>query len=127
MRWERQPKHEEAVLRRLPPDYPEAAIPKVYYGYEGDEEVLHALISREEIAIGDWRWHISVSAEGRVPAWEELAASGHELRPGVPFVVGVPPKSWWINVHPHVLHLYESKDQPLLDQWRSERRGDRPT
>jgi hypothetical protein len=39
----------------------------------------------------------------------------------------VPPRSWWINVHPHVLHLYEIKDMALTAQWRAEARGDRPT
>jgi hypothetical protein len=93
---------------------------------------LFALVSRDEIAPTDWRWHISVrygdpGENGRVPLWEELVETGHALRPGVPFVVGVPPRSWWINVHPHVLHLYETRDHALVEQWRTERRGDRPS
>jgi hypothetical protein len=93
---------------------------------------LTALVSRDEIAAADWRWHVSVrygdpGENGRVPTWDELVETGHALRPGVPFVVGVPPRSWWINVHPHVLHLYETRDVALVEQWRSERRGDRPS
>jgi hypothetical protein len=93
---------------------------------------LFALVSRDEIAAADWRWHISVrygelGDNGRVPLWDELVETGHALRPGVPFVVGVPPRSWWINVHPHVLHLYETRDANLVEQWRSERKGDRPS
>jgi hypothetical protein len=93
---------------------------------------LTALMSRDPIADDDERWHISlrygdVGRDGRVPSWEELVATAHELRPGVPFVVGVPPRSWWMNVHPHVLHLWELRDRPLLEQWRAERQGDRPT
>jgi hypothetical protein len=111
-------------------------------GPQGDFECwrrgkLQAIVSRDDIAernnvlfgglIPDPRWHISLAHADRVPSWEELSRAGHELRPGVTFVVGVPPRSWWINVHPNVLHLYELKDQNLEDQWRFERRGDART
>lgn len=96
-----------------------------------DGKEYHAIVSRDPVGVGrkipDDRWHISVSAKNEVPPWQVMAAVGHELRPGVPFVIGVPPKSWWINVHEFTLHLWELKDQNLLDQWRSERRGDGPT
>lgn len=93
---------------------------------------LFALVSRDEIAPADWRWHVSLrygnpGENGRVPTWEELVDAGHALRPGVCFVVGVPPRSWWMSVHPHVLHLYETRDGNLVEQWRAERRGDRPS
>jgi hypothetical protein len=89
--------------------------------------LLEALVSRDEIATGDLRWHVSLKHRDRIPTWEELVQAGHELRPGVVFVIAVPPRSWWINVHPHVLHLYEIKDMALTAQWRAEARGDRPT
>jgi hypothetical protein len=133
MRWVRQPEH-EAQLRPMFEDqgFPEASIPKVFYGFDGDTEVLHALVARDDLGTAgggapDWRWHISISAEGRVPAWSEVAEAGHDLRPGIVFVLGVPPKSWWINVHPNVLHLWEVRDDRLVDAWRSERRGDAPS
>jgi hypothetical protein len=89
---------------------------------------LTALVGREDLGDGD-RWHISIrygdpDANGRIPTWEELVAAAHELRPGVPFAIGIPPRSWWINVHPHVLHLYEIHDDALVAQWRAEARGD---
>lgn len=87
----------------------------------------HALVSRDEITEGDRRWHISVSGREDVPVWRDLVAIGHRLRPGIVFVVGVPPKSWWMNIHPNVLHLWEMKDAALIEQWRSESRGDTPT
>lgn len=93
-------------------------------------EPLHVLRGRENIgtaAAPVWRWHISVSAEGDVPRWADLVAVAHRLRPGVAFVVGVPPRSWWVNLHPNVLHLWEVDDAALLAQWRSEARGDTPT
>lgn len=92
-------------------------------------EPLHALIGREPLAPpdGDFRWHLSLSTDIRVPRWEELVTAAHDLRPGVPFAIGVPPKSWWINVHPHTLHLWEVRDDNLVNQWKREARGDKPT
>jgi hypothetical protein len=88
---------------------------------------LVALVSRDPIPHGGDRWHISVTHVSRVPTWSELTDAAHELRPGVVFVLGLPPKSWWINIHPYCLHLYETRDQPLIEQWRFEGRGDTPT
>ncbi len=127
----REPAHEHEVRKmyeRAGMD-PEAT-PVVFYGYDAaGRDRVHALVSREDLGVGvpDLRWHISVSAAGRVPSWEEVAHTCHSVRPGVPFVFGVPPKSWWLNIHPHVLHVWESKDANLLNSWRESRRGDTPT
>ena len=88
---------------------------------------LQALVGREPVVDDDYRWHISISGPGRVPTWEELAATAHELRPGVPMAIGIPPRSWWMNVHPHVLHLWELRDEHLIAEWRRNARGDQPT
>jgi hypothetical protein len=71
----------------------------------------------------DVRWHISLrygdrGINGRVPTWEELVQAAHDLRPGVCFVVGIPPRSWWMTVHPDVLHLIETRDEPLIQSFR---------
>lgn len=128
MIWRRQHEQErEAAAAYEREGMSALSVPRVFYGYVGGREVLHVLVSREEWSPGDDRWHVSVSAEGRVPTWEELSTAAHELRPGVGFVVSVPPRSWWVNVHPHVLHLTECKDQGLIDQWRVNARGDTPS
>ena len=88
---------------------------------------FHVLTSRDEIEDGDVRWHLSISGERNVPPWDVMVAIAHEARPGVCFVIGVPPRSWWMNVHPHVLHLWELKDGPLLDQWKAEAQGHVPS
>lgn len=93
---------------------------------------LTAILSRDELAPGDLRWHLSVrygdpGRDGRVPTWEELVRAAHELRPGVVFVVGVPPRSWWVNVHPDVLHLWEIRDKALTETWQAEGQGHQPT
>jgi hypothetical protein len=85
------------------------------------------LMGRELIADDDARWHISVAHPRRLPVWGDLVAIAHRLRPGVVFVVGVPPRSWWINVHPNCLHLWEMRDANLEAQWRAEAQGDTPT
>src|SRR3954462_14933609 len=88
---------------------------------------LTAFIGREPYGPGyddpDVRWHISVrygdpGVNGRIPTWEEIVQTAHELRPGVCFVIGIPPRSWWMNVHPHVLHLHETRDAALIQQFR---------
>lgn len=93
-----------------------------------------ALVNREPYghADDDWRWHISVRSgdpgvDGRVCTWEELVDTAHALRPGVPFVIGIPPRSWWMNHHPDVLHLVETRDEHLVETWRINAAGDRPT
>ncbi len=100
-----------------------AARPPTFY----KRGLLSAALNREPLGRGPERWHISVSHRDRVPTWEELVGAAHELRPGVGFVVSIPPRSLWMNVHPHVLHLVETHDPYLQAQWREDARGDRPT
>ena len=126
--WRRDPEWQALVtdrMRALGWDEEAAPLP---VALRQREQGLGALIGREpcpgELEL---RWHISVQAEGRVPDWAELVQTAHDLRPGVPFCVGVPPRSWWMNVHPNVLHLYELRDAPLLEAFRANARGDRPT
>lgn len=114
-----------------PPDFtawwkanqPDVPVPRVYAHPKG----MSALVGREPVADGDLRWHISLSYADRLPDWDDLVDAAHALRPGVPFVIGIPPRSWWINVHRYTLHLYETVDPHLLAQWREERRGDAPS
>jgi hypothetical protein len=91
---------------------------------------LLALVGRETW-LGDppdeRRWHISLSHKERIPNWEELVETAHDLRPGVPFCMGVPPRSWWMNVHPNVLHMWEPRDPALIIQWRMNATGQAPS
>ena len=98
---------------------PDAEVPRCYHHACG----LTALMGREPIARDDIRWHISLrygdpGVNGRIPNWDELVRTAHDLRPGIPFSVGIPPRSWWMNVHPHVLHLYETRDPHMVELWR---------
>ena len=84
-------------------------------------------IRHGENAIPDWRWHISVAGQKDVPRWKDLVAIVQDLRPGVFFCVGLPPRSMWMSVHPNTLHATEIKDAPLIEQWRMEGRITRST
>jgi hypothetical protein len=108
---------------------PTVAAPAAYQHPDGRT----AFMGREPVAEDDWRWHISLrygnpGLNGRVPTWDELARTAHELRPGVPFSVAIPPFSFWMSVHPDVLHLYETRDPHLVATWReqSQHTGRRP-
>lgn len=123
MSWKPDPEAQQR-LRKLFGDRWQGDAPRAFR-----KGLLAALVSRDAIQgdAGPPRWHISLQHADRVPSWDELAAAVHELRPGVPFAIGIPPKSQWINVHERVLHAWELRDEPLTEQWRAERRGDRPT
>jgi hypothetical protein len=91
---------------------------------------LQALVGYEPADDDDPpRWHMSVAHEDRIPTWDELVDAAHALRPGVPFCVGLPPKSWWLNYDERVLHLWEIRDEPLVEGWRKVglQREDTPT
>lgn len=95
-----------------------------------DGTEYHVIISRNEYSheLGQPpRWHLSVSGADAVPPWEALVAVAHRVRPGVPFAVGIPPESWWVNYHGHTLHMVEVRDEGLVHQWRLERKGHTPT
>ena len=115
--------HPGAFLEAWAAQFGDVPAPRAYQRRDG----LTALVGREPVVDGDERWHISLSGPGRVPRWEELADAAHELRPGVPMAVGIPPRSWWLNVHPHTLHLWELRDAHLIAEWHRNARGDQPT
>jgi hypothetical protein len=83
-------------------------------------------LSEPEQAL-DRRWHLSVSGKRDVPRWAHLVAIAHELLPEVCLVIGVPPRSWWMNLHPHTLHLHELDDPNLADNWRAQAMGHVPS
>lgn len=121
----------------LPDDHPLRRMP----GQEGQPRGWSArhrgrffsvLLTRDNLNDGevrspDWRWHLSIAGRDGVPEWATMAAICHEIRPGIPFVLGVPPKSWWVNVHPGTLHAWETHDENLIRCWRAQRLGMAPT
>lgn len=121
--WERDLKWEEEAherMRRLGWTPDQGPLPQAFIH---PTRYLWAMIGFEDIssqnAPPDKRWHISLRGPDRVPTWDELAASCHELRPGVNFVVAIPTESMWMNVHEHVLHAWETKDANLEASFRA--------
>lgn len=125
--WSRDREREAAVLREMAAHgYPVAELPVAFRPtvYRDAGRDLFAVVAREPVgrhdgADPDYRWHVSVQGPGRVPDWGELVDAAHQLRPGVPFIVAVPPRSFWMSVHPNVLHLWETTDANLIAEWRS--------
>lgn len=103
-------------------------VPETWVFLKGDGS-LRALIGRENVGTEkaeDFRWHISVAPYmNRVPSWDELVFAAHSLRPGVTFIVGIPPESQWMSLHDYVIHLWESKDEGIERLWRNEALGAR--
>jgi hypothetical protein len=100
--------------------------------FVNDRLGVSVILSRDELSQDydhepDPRWHLSMVGPNRVPTWNEMAEACHTLRPGVVFVMGIPPRSWWINIHPDCLHAWEVKDDNLTHQWRDERSGHTPS
>lgn len=124
--WREAPMPEEFGIawRSMMGEHP---LPKSYLHDDGRVAMVGREYAGGDPASGDLRWHISVRARDRAPTWGEVVDTAHELRPGVVFCVGVPPRSWWLNVHEHVLHLWEVRDELLIQEYRVNATGDEPT
>ena len=118
MGWERDYEHEAAMRA--------AALSVTEGEWKGEAPkayrmgALRAIVSRDEVAPGDLRHHVSLSRQDRVPTFDELAKCVHSLRPGVMFCIPLPPRSMWLNIHENCLHAHEIHDEPLVEQWRRE-------
>jgi hypothetical protein len=67
------------------------------------------------------RWHLSVSHRDRVPSWEELGfARDALLPPDVWLMVVHPPRAFWLNLMPKVLHLWQFDDPVLIGMFTRE-------
>lgn len=88
-------------------------------------------VSRDEIGEGrdvglllPGRWHLSISHPDRYPTWDEIVEARDRLLPDeLHFCMGLPPRDFWLSVHPNCLHLWEIRDHALTDQWEFEGRG----
>jgi hypothetical protein len=67
------------------------------------------------------RWHLSVSHRDRIPTWAELGFARDSLLPeGVWLAIWHPPRKHWLNYDHRVLHLWESRDPELIEQFQFE-------
>jgi hypothetical protein len=78
--------------------------------YRAKSRGLVAIISASfEDDGGPWL-HLSVSARGRVPTWQELTWCKEVFLGDREAYQVIPPRSRYVNINPHVLHLFAQLD-----------------
>ena len=69
----------------------------------------------------DGRWHLSIAHPWRFPSWTEIgAAQERYIPPSVFMCMPRPPKEYWLNLHPNCFHLWEIRDELLLEIWKAD-------
>jgi hypothetical protein len=88
--------------------------------------VIVTLDLASDVGAGDWL-HLSVSRERRLPTWGDLVSTrdmlGYEE---LYFLQQLPPRRYWLNVHPYCLHLLHRLDQDAVPRvfWEGQEGGD---
>jgi hypothetical protein len=99
------------VEQRLPPDFP-AANARCFEGTNprtGRE--LTVLVSQDA-----GRWHLSISSPSTNPSWEDITEARYRFLSAEAFMVMcLPPKEFYVNVHQHCFHLWETQDIHLVN------------
>lgn len=84
-------------------------------------QILRVLASSGDPESGvDWE-HVSVSLKNRCPNWDEMCFVKDLFWDPEECVMQLhPPRSQWINVHPHCLHLWRPKNETIpLPPWKA--------
>jgi hypothetical protein len=70
---------------------------------------LTVIVAREPLGPnGALRWHLSISHPERYPSYDEIAAARYGLIPDRAYMVMIlPPRSAYVNLHQHTMHLHE--------------------
>lgn len=98
---------------------PASAFSDLQLGTLGNCRIICAREGKER------RWHLSVSHPFRLPTWDEINAARDACIPADAWLCQpMPPKEFWVNLHPHVLHLWQVKDRELIAQWAFDGCGD---
>lgn len=82
--------------------------------------VLLVAIVEVECHDGALWGHLSVSAQKRVPSWEELRWCKEYFLGDRKAVMVLPPRAEYVNVHPHVLHLFAPLERDPLPDFRAQ-------
>lgn len=64
--------------------------------------------------------HLSCSAPGRTPFWNELKEAKEVLLGDRRAVMVLPPKAEYVNINPHVLHLYAPVERDPMPDFRGQ-------
>ena len=83
--------------------------------YLNDRRGLKAILSAA-VELDGRRWlHLSVSHALRLPTWAEFVAAKEALMGRDRKAIQVlPPRREWVNISPHVLHLFACVDGDVL-------------
>lgn len=90
-------------------------------GFETDTIVY--MVDKCSVICGleNGRWHLSIANLNRLPTWEEIKAARNKfIPPDVFMCVPMPPEKYWLNLHPNCLHIWQIKDELLIDMWKEE-------
>lgn len=69
----------------------------------------------------DGRFHLSIAHPSRLPTWAEVKDARVRFLPAeLHFCVPFPPRRYWLNAHEFCLHLWETRDAWLTEQWEFE-------
>lgn len=62
------------------------------------------------------RWHLSIAHPRRYPTWDEIKDARYRLVPDdVHMVMALPPKKFYLNLHPNAFHLWELMELSLRE------------
>ena len=114
---ERIEKFFQAMRLRLPSYW---AFDQVHYSgfvYEHTLTPQRVIISPAPTPDGLAWIHFSLSCRGRIPSWEELKAAKEHFLGDVHAYQVLPPKAEYVNIHPHVLHLWHCIDKNPFPDW----------
>jgi hypothetical protein len=79
------------------------------FALQYSETVVLAIVANAANPDSDWWEHVSVSAHGRTPTWDEMCWVKDLFWKEDECVVQYhPPKSEYVNCHPNCLHLWRS-------------------
>jgi len=107
---------EERIPRIMPPNWHRLETSEdgaKWFEHSGMTVILSA-----DTELDGRRWlHVSVARPTRLPSWDELRiVKDLFIGPDCKAIQVLPKKSEYVNIHPHVLHLWHCLDEdPLPD------------
>lgn len=82
--------------------------------------VVLTFIVEVECVDGKLWGHLSISAPKRLPTWTELRWCKEYFLGDRRAIQVLPPRAEYVNIHPHVLHLYAALEHEPLPDFRGQ-------
>jgi len=107
------------LLARRPPGWTLVESRGDGNAYAQSPRMLLRVIESFSIEQDDRYWqHISLSRPERIPSWSDIrAVKDAFLGSEREAYVVLPPAARYVNLHPHVLHLWSCLDGPVLPEF----------